>query len=67
MSKTTVYECTNPACSLGTVGQPGRFTSGITPAQVTLLSGKPAEQLDDTEHGDGVCPNCGKRGKAAKA
>ncbi len=63
MSKTTLYECTNPACSLGTVGNPGRFTGGITKEQVTLLTGKPAEHLEPGEHGNGVCPNCAKPGK----
>jgi hypothetical protein len=59
MAKT--YECTNAACSLGTVGNPGRFTGGITKEQATLLTGDP-----DPEHGAGVCPNCGKAGKEAK-
>lgn len=57
MSK--VYECTNAACSLGTVGNPGRFTSGITKQQAINLSGNP-----EAEHGPGYCPNCGKKGKA---
>jgi hypothetical protein len=59
MAKT--YECTNPACSLGTVGNPGRFTGGITKDQATLLTGNP-----DPDHGAGYCPNCGKAGKEAK-
>ena len=59
MAKT--YECANPACSLGTVGNPGRFTGGITKEQATLLTGNP-----EPEHGAGVCPNCGKPGKEAK-
>ena len=67
MSKATLYECTNPACSLGTVGAPGRFTGGITDAQVTMLTGKPADSLKDGEHGDGVCPNCGKAGREVKS
>lgn len=58
MSKT--YECHNDACSLGTVGQPGRFTGGITKQQATMLTGNP-----EPEHGNGICPNCGKKGKAA--
>jgi hypothetical protein len=57
MAKT--YLCTNPACSLGTVGQPGRFTGGITPEQKTLLTGDPEPE----EHGKGVCPNCGLTGE----
>lgn len=52
-----VYLCENPACSLGTVGAPGRFTGGITAEQATSLSGDP-----DAEHGEGVCPSCGKAG-----
>jgi hypothetical protein len=53
------YECKNPACSLGTVGQLGRFTGGATKEQITLLTGDP----DPKDHGVGVCPNCGKKGK----
>lgn len=67
MSEKTLYECTNPACSLGTVGQPGHFTGGITAAQLHVITGKPVEAIDDKEHGDGVCPNCGQPGKAVKS
>lgn len=56
MAKT--YVCENPACSLGAVGEPGRFTGGITKQQASLLTGNP-----DPDHGQGVCPNCGKPGK----
>lgn len=57
------YECRNKSCTLGTVGSRGRFTGGITPEQVTLLTGKPADQLTKgTDHGPGVCPNCGEKG-----
>lgn len=62
----TVYRCENPACSLGTVGSPGHFTGGITADQITVLTGKPAEHLKASEHGEGVCPNCGKPGKPEK-
>jgi hypothetical protein len=55
----TTYECTNPACSLGAVGQPGQFTRGATKEFITLLTGDP----DPKDHGNGVCPNCGKAGK----
>ena len=51
----TVYECENPACSLGVVGSPGRFTGGITPQQAEMLTGDP-----EAETGEGICPNCGK-------
>jgi hypothetical protein len=58
------YECTNKACSLGTVGVPGRFTGGITADQATLLTGKPAEhQEKGIDYGPGVCPNCAQPGK----
>lgn len=56
------YTCENPACSLGAVGEPGRFSGGATKEQITLLTGNP----DPDKHGDGVCPNCGKPGKAGK-
>ena len=55
----TVYQCENPACSLGAVGLPGHFTGGATKAQVTMLTGNP----EPRDHGNGVCPNCGKPGK----
>ena len=57
MSK--VYECGNQACSLGTVGNPGRFTGGISKEGAFVLTGN-----QDAEHGPGYCPNCGKKGKA---
>jgi hypothetical protein len=61
---TKKYECTNPACSLGTVGEPGRFTGGITNEQLHLLTGQPLEELKSgTDHGPGFCPNCGQKGK----
>ena len=61
MSK--VYRCENQACSLGTVGSPGRFRGGITAEQVTVLTGKPADSLKKGEDfGEGVCPNCGQKG-----
>ena len=60
------YLCTNPACVLGHVSQPGRFTGGITAEQVTLLTGKPADDLVKGEDfGEGVCPNCGTKGQVA--
>jgi hypothetical protein len=49
-----VYLCENPACSLGTVGHPGRFTGGIAKEQMTMLTGDPEPE----HHGEGVCPNC---------
>lgn len=62
MAKDTLYECSNPACSLGTVGSPGRFTGGATPERITMLTGDPEPE----KHGEGVCPNCGKEGKEVK-
>jgi hypothetical protein len=62
MAKT--YECNNPACSLGVVGQPGRFSGGISKEQVNILTGKPVDDLKSGEdYGQGVCPNCGQKGK----
>jgi hypothetical protein len=62
MAKT--YVCKNPACSLGTVGNPGRFTGGITAAQKQLLTGEPLENFKDRkDFGQGFCPNCGQPGK----
>lgn len=62
MAEKKTYQCTNPACSLGTLGNPGRFTGGIGKAQVTLLTGNQEPQA--SEYGAGVCPNCAKPGKA---
>jgi hypothetical protein len=57
------YQCSNPACSLGVVGHPGRFSGGITKEQVTMLTGQPSEELKKGDFGEGVCPNCGKKGE----
>lgn len=57
MAKT--YLCTNQACSLGTAGHPGRFTGGATKETILLLTGDP----DPKDHGPGVCPNCGHKGR----
>lgn len=57
------YRCVNATCTLGTRGVPGHFTGGISAAQVTVLTGKPAEYLEPNEHGEGVCPNCGEPGE----
>ena len=61
MAKT--YLCSNSACVLGTPGEPGRFSGGITADQVQLLTGKPADSLKkDEDYGAGFCPNCGQKG-----
>jgi len=58
-----IYECHNPACSLGTVGNPGRFSGGITKEQVNVLTGQPLDDLKSGEHfGPGFCPNCAAKG-----
>lgn len=63
MSKTTLYRCDNPACTLGTRGAPGSFTAGISAYSVHVLTGKPVESLvDGQDYGDGICPNCGTAG-----
>lgn len=49
-----VYECKNPACSLGTVGSPGRFSGGATKEQILIKTGNP----DPEHYGEGVCPEC---------
>lgn len=55
---TTVYECKNAACVLGTPGKPGYFTGGATKEQITVITGDPEPE----QHGKGVCSNCGKPG-----
>jgi hypothetical protein len=57
MAKT--YLCENPACTLGAVGQPGRFTGGATKEMIRVLTGNPEPE----NYGHGVCPNCGTPGK----
>lgn len=57
------YHCTNAGCTLGTVGNPGRFTGGITKEQVHLMTGTPVDTLKSGEdYGAGFCPNCGSKG-----
>lgn len=57
------YRCDNPVCSLGAVGQPGYFSGGIKPEQVTILTGKPGDSLEKgKDYGDGICPNCATPG-----
>ena len=52
------YICENPACSLGVVGEPGRFSGGQTDEHAFILTGDP-----DAVGGEGICPNCGQPGK----
>ena len=52
------YICTNQACSLGSRETPGRFAGGLSKEQATALTGDP-----EADHGQGICPNCGQRGK----
>ena len=60
-----VYECRNSACSLGFAKDPGRFTGGMTAEQKTLVTGEPVDSLKKgVDYGDGICPNCGREGKA---
>jgi hypothetical protein len=59
----TLYQCENPACSLGTVGTPGNFTSGATAEFVSQYKGVGIDELTDgTDYGDGICPNCAIQG-----
>jgi len=62
-----VYQCENPACSLGAVGEPGRFTGGATAEFVSAYKGAPLDELEEgTDYGDGICPNCGTPGVPAE-
>ncbi len=57
-----VFECKNSACTLGTPGNPGRFSGGAEKEAITLITGDP-----EPEHfGEGVCPNCGTKGTEVK-
>jgi hypothetical protein len=59
-----VYHCTNSACVLGSVKDPGRFTGGISAEQVNLRTGRPVEEMTrGVDYGEGFCPVCGEKGK----
>ena len=63
----TVYICEFAACSLGTPGEPGRFTQGMSAEGKSALSGEPLQTVEDGGgFGEGVCPNCGTKGRKAK-
>ena len=55
-----LYECTNAACPLGSRETPGHFTAGLTEEGRAVLGLAP-----DAPTGDGICPTCGRKGKAA--
>lgn len=58
------YHCTNTACVLGSVKDPGRFTGGISAEQVNLRTGRPVEEMvRGADYGEGFCPVCGDQGK----
>jgi len=62
------FLCETPACTLGTAGNPGRFTGGITKDQLNVLTGAPIDQMKSGEHfGAGFCPNCGVQGRELTA
>jgi hypothetical protein len=64
MAEPILYLCNNPACSLGAVAHPGRFTGGITADQKHILTGSPLESLvEGVDYGEGVCTNCGQPGE----
>ena len=55
------YECQNEACPLGPRGQAGGlFTGGLTEEGKAALGLAP-----DAATGEGICPNCGEKGKKA--
>ena len=59
-----MYLCSNPACPLGSVGNAGRFSGGVTKEQVHLMTGRPVDELKSGEDfGPGFCPNCGAKGE----
>ncbi len=63
----TVYICEFPACSLGTVGAPGRFDGGLSAEAKSLLTGSPVQDIEDSaDYGEGYCPNCGTKGRKAR-
>ena len=54
-----LYECQNEYCPLGIQGESGgRFTSGLSDEQRAVLG-----LSADAPTGNGICPNCGKKGK----
>lgn len=63
-----VFECHNPACTLGSRKEPGRFTNGMTEAGLELIYGTTTEEQREEEGvgvGTGYCPNCGALGTPA--
>jgi len=63
-TEVALYHCENTQCPQGTVGSKGRFSGGISPEGVTLLTGRPEtdEWEEGVDYGEGVCPNCAKPG-----
>jgi len=64
---TQEYECHNPECDLGGTADVGQFTGGRTEEIAWLRkpldhSREPKEGVD---FGEGICPNCGVKGKKA--
>lgn len=59
-----LYRCDNvAACPLGTRGDPGYFTDGISADYKNAVTGQPVEQMvEGDDYGPGVCPSCGEKG-----
>jgi hypothetical protein len=57
----TVYRCENEHCTLGSRTEPGLFSSGLTQEGYFIVTGNP-EGVEGEDYGEGICPNCGKRG-----
>lgn len=60
-----MYRCDNvESCPLGSRGEPGYFTGGITAEQVNVITGKPVDGMEKgVDYGPGICPNCGQPGE----
>jgi hypothetical protein len=60
-----LYLCKNAdGCSLGTRGEAGYFTGGMTDEQANVITGKPVDAMErGVDYGQGICPNCGEAGE----
>jgi hypothetical protein len=52
------YQCTNQACPIGSREDLGFFTGGLSEEGRATLGLDP-----EAEIGEGICPNCGVKGK----
>lgn len=64
MDSAMIYHCPNKTgCDLGSRGEMGSFTGGMSAEMKERLTGEPKDTLKEGEDfGEGFCPNCGTKG-----